>query len=247
LERLISFEFAQMEKGILQALRSELNENIDEHTRTTAQRFFKEKVKVYGIKTAVVLKIAKKHFKLIKHKTKNEIFDLCEELFKSGYMEESFVACNWACNLRADYKEKDFLVFQKWIEKYVNNWASCDTLCNHSVGALIEKFPEFVEKLEIWAKSQNVWMKRAAAVSLIIPAKRGKFLKDAFEISDILMADKEDLVQKGFGWLLKEESRVHQKEIFEYVVKNKAKMPRTALRYARELMPKELKIKAMAK
>lgn len=52
-----------------------------------------------------------------------------------------------------------------------------------------------------------MWMRRAAAVSLIIPAKEGKFLEEAFEISDILMADKEDLVQKGYGWLLKVESR----------------------------------------
>jgi len=90
-------------------------------------------------------------------------------------------------------------------------------------------------------------MRRAAAVSLIIPAKKGKFLKEAFEISNLLIADKEDLVRKGYGWLLKEESRTHQNEVFEYVMENKHKMPRTALRYAIELMPKELKIKAMEK
>ena len=84
-------------------------------------------------------------------------------------------------------------------------------------------------------------------MSLIIPAKEGKFLEQAFEISNILMADKEDLVQKGYGWLLKVESRVHQREIFNYVLKNKKIMPRTALRYAIEKMPKELRAKAMEK
>ncbi len=123
------------------------------------------------------------------------------------------------CNLLAQYEEKDFLMFEKWIEKYVNNWASCDTLCNHTVGAFIVKFPKYVNDLKIWAKSDNFWMRRAAAVSLIIPAKKGKFLK--------------------------EESRTHQIEVFEYVLKNKRKMPRAALRYAIELMPKEFKIKTM--
>ena len=70
---------------------------------------------------------------------------------------------------------------------------------------------------------------------------------DAFEISDMLLQDPDDMVQKGYGWLLKEESRKHQKEVFEYVLRNRYVMPRTALRYAIELMPKALKAEAMKK
>ncbi|MFH0874439.1 MAG: DNA alkylation repair protein [archaeon] len=66
-------------------------------------------------------------------------------------------------------------------------------------------------------------------------------------MQSILLEDSDDMVQKGYGWLLKEESRMHQKEVFDYVIKNKSKMPRTALRYAIELMPKELRAKAMIK
>jgi 3-methyladenine DNA glycosylase AlkD len=73
------------------------------------------------------------------------------------------------------------------------------------------------------------------------------FLQDVFEICDVLLQDGDDMVQKGYGWLLKEESRKHQKEVFDYVVKNCKVMPRTALRYAIELMPKELKTQAMQK
>ena len=82
------------------------------------------------------------------------------------------------------------------------------------------------------AQEKNRWMKRAAAVSLIVPAKRGKFLKDIFEIADMLLTDTDDMVQKGYGWLLKEASRLHQKEVSNYVARNKKVMPRTALRYA---------------
>ena len=64
-------------------------------------------------------------------------------------------------------------------------------------------------------------------------------------IADILLEDKDDLVQKGYGWLLKEASRTHQDQVFEYVMRNKAVMPRTALRYAIEKMPEELRRKAM--
>ena len=88
-------------------------------------------------------------------------------------------------------------------------------------------------------------MRRAAAVSLIIPAKHGGFLNDAIGIADLLLTDKDDMVQKGYGWLLKEASRKHQTAVFDYVMKHKSVMPRTALRYAIELMPNDLKTEAM--
>jgi len=90
-------------------------------------------------------------------------------------------------------------------------------------------------------------MRRASAVSLIVPAKHGKFLKESIEIADLLLTDIDDMVQKRYGWLLKEASRKHTDEVFAYAMKNKRQMPQTALRYAIELMPKELKAEAMNK
>jgi 3-methyladenine DNA glycosylase AlkD len=120
-------------------------------------------------------------------------------------------------------------------------------LLQPTIGDLIQKYPQLIREIKSWARSKNRWLRRASAVSLIVPAKKGDFLKDALEICDLLLLDGDEMVQKGYGWLLKEESRIHQREIFDYVVKNKAVMPRTALRYAIELMPKEIKVLAMEK
>jgi 3-methyladenine DNA glycosylase AlkD len=162
-------------------------------------------------------------------------------------MEESFVACNWSYNVRKFYEPADFEIFAQWVKKHVGNWASCDTLCNHTVGSFIEMYPGYLSRLKEWAKSENRWVKRASAVSLIVPAKKGKFLNDIFEIADILHSDQDDMVQKGYGWMLKVASQAHQKEVFNYVMSKKTTMPRTSLRYAIEKMPTELKAIAMAK
>jgi 3-methyladenine DNA glycosylase AlkD len=233
--------------SVVENIRKELMENFDAKTRNSFQRFFKEGVKCYGVKTGTVGSIAKKYWKEIKDTGKEEIFRLCEELYSSDYTEEAFVVSFWGTNFKSFVKPEDLTVFEGWIKKYVNNWAKCDGLCNHTVGDLIVKYPDKVDELKRWAKSDNRWLKRASAVSLIVPAKKGEFLKEAFEISDILLKDDDDMVQKGYGWLLKEESRTHEKEVFDYIVKNKDKMPRTALRYAIELMSKGLKAKAMEK
>ena len=231
----------------LTKLQNQLQQNADVKTKESGQRFFKETIKMYGVKTATVSKIGKEAFKEIKNESKEKIFSLCEKLWQSGYMEETFIACNWSYNVWKQYEKKDFFVFEKWIKKYINNWASCDTFCNHTVGKFIEMFPEYLSELKKWTKSKNRWVKRASAVSLIVPARKGQFLKDVFEISDNLLLDSDDMVQKGYGWLLKVAGQIHQREIFDYVMKNKTVMPRTSLRYAIEKMPLALKKKAMAK
>ncbi len=226
---------------IVTKIRQELKQNTDPHTKSTGQNYFKEEVKIYGVKTAIVTKIAKAYNKEILSTDKKEVFALCENLWKSGFMEESFIACHFAYLIRKKYEPNDFKVFEKWVNNYVSNWASCDTLCNHTIGAFIEMYPKFLQDLKTWAKSSNRWVKRASAVSLIVPARRGKFLTEIFEIADILLLDKDDLVQKGYGWALKVASQSHQNEVFEYVMRNKAPMPRTAFRYAIEKMPKDLR------
>ncbi|MCX6691777.1 MAG: DNA alkylation repair protein [Methanoregula sp.] len=232
---------------VIAKIREELKKNADLTTQKSFHRFFKEEVKFYGVKTGPVVKIAKKYWSDIKSRDKQEIFELCEELYTSGYCEEAVIVSAWIPKLKDHFEPEDIAVFRHWIDSYINNWAACDGFCNHTMGDFIERFPEYTEDLKRWARSENRWMRRAAAVSLIVPAKRGKFLDDVFSIADLLLTDKEDIVQKGYGWLLKEASRKHQQEVFAYVMKNKREMPRTALRYAIELMPKDLKAEAMKK
>ncbi len=232
---------------IIVNIREELIRNADEKTRIQGEKFFKENVKIYGLKSALVTVISKEFYKKLTDKSKPAVFSLCEDLWKSGYIEEAGIACMWSYNVRKQYVPGDFEVFKRWVNKYVTNWAACDTLCNHTVGTFIEMYPEFLIRLKKWALSLNRWVKRASAVSLIVPARKGKFLIDIFEIADILHADKDDMVEKGYGWMLKAASEAHQDEVFKYVMRKKSTMPRTSLRYAIEKMPPELKMKAMAK
>lgn len=226
-----------------------LQENADAATRESGLRFFKgeEKVavKMYGIGTALVRKFAKTTFAPLAPLGKEAVFAACEELWKSGYMEEGFIACDWSYAVNKHYLPADIRVFEHWLERYVNNWASCDTLCNHTIGALVETYPELSANLLRWAKSEHRWLKRGAAVSLIIPARKGLFRDEIVTIADTLLADPDDMVQKGYGWMLKAASEARPKEIFAYLMAKRTVMPRTAFRYALEKMPKGWRAKAM--
>jgi len=239
-----------VQADIISRIRKDLAESIDEKTKNSSSRFFKEEVKCYGVKTSTVGKIAKDYFKEMEtagKADKKNIFALAEELLQSDYCEEAYIAFEWVYQVRAEYTEDDFPVFERWVENYVNNWAKCDTLCNHTLGSFIEEFPDFVENLKTWAKSDNRWLRRASAVTLILPARKGLFLPEVFAIASILLTDKDDLVRKGYGWMLKEASKQHQQEVFEFVMKYKKEMPRTSLRYAVEKFSPDLRTEAMKK
>lgn len=229
-------------------LRQELTNTGNEKDKVAGQRFFKHSVQLYGIKSKILKDIANHFYKsYLSQLPKSVIFLLSEELFASQYLEESFLACNWTLRPKKHYQIEDFDLFEQWINLYVKNWATCDTFCNHNVMEIVMKYPQLLSRLNQWSKSPNLWMRRAAAVTLIIPARRGYLLDHIFEIANNLLTDKEDMVQKGYGWMLKAASESHLEEVYQFVLKNKSQMPRTALRYAIEKMPPEYRNTAMAK
>lgn len=232
---------------ILQRVREDLQKHWDPKTKESTKRFFKETVVSYGVKTSLVKEIAKQHFKDVQSKPKEELFSVCSSLWASDYLEESCIACDWSQRLHKQYQPDDFHQFQQWVFQYISNWASCDTFCNHTIGTFLEMYPDYIKELYKWAESDHRWVRRASAVSLIVPARKGMFLAEVFRIADILLLDTDDMVQKGYGWLLKVASQTHETEVFEYVIKYKSTMPRTALRYAIEKMPSERKQEAMRK
>jgi len=232
---------------IITRIRADLLAAADPVAKESGERFFKEDVRTYGMRSTAVNAIAKTHLTQIKAAGlgKAEVYGLCDELWASGYLEEAFIACAFSESQHDRYEPADFAVFERWVRRHVTNWAACDTLCNHTVGDLVMAFPELGEHLLEWAAADNRWVKRAAAVTLIVPARRGLFHPLAFRIADALLTDPDDMVRKGYGWMLKAVAEHDQQAVFGYVMRHKAAMPRTALRYAIEKMPPELKRQAM--
>ncbi len=233
-------------KALLEQFKAELRQAADPLEIEKGKRFFKEEIRLLGVKVPATKRLAEKYFALIRPVNKATVFSMCEELFKSGIMEESWVACEWCYAIRDEYAESDFAVFEMWLEKYVNNWATCDTLCNHSLGYLLELYPYLTEKTLAWTTSPVRWLKRGAAVSYIIPARKGMFLETIFATAEALLIDEDDLVQKGYGWALKAASEAHRDRVYDFVTARYKVMPRTAFRYALEKMPADMRKRAMA-
>jgi 3-methyladenine DNA glycosylase AlkD len=234
-----------MTGDVIAGIRGDLAAAARHETREGARRFFKEEVRMYGVKIPAVRAIARAYFP--RDAEKAEIFALCEELLHSGYTEEAQIAYDWADRLQGAFAPEDFAVLERWLHTFVANWAECDTLCTHAVGSFLAMYPAYLARLEGWARSANRWVRRGAAVSLVLSARRGEFLEEIFAIADLMLEDPDDLVRKGYGWMLKEASKQHPGEVFMFVMARKERMPRTSLRYAIEKLPADLRRQAMAR
>lgn len=195
----------------------------------------------------IVRKMSAQYFRKVRTQPKNEIFQRCEDLLESGSWMERTVAFDWAFRLRRQYEKADYHLFESWLKKYVDGWGSCDDFCTHAFGAFILQFPEFIPKVREWTRSSSRWMRRASAVVLIYSIRREIRVTKVFEMADALLTDQDTMVQKGYGWMLKEASNHYPNEVFNFVMNNKKEMPRTALRYAIEKLSPELRKEAMKK
>jgi len=235
---------------LIQEISKELENRADpeeKRKRTCWEKQYQEEPKLHGLPSPTVRKISAKYFSQAKRKTKEELFRFCEELLSSSYSEETTIAFDWAFRLRRQYEESDFRVFESWLKEYVHSWGTCDDLCTHAFGAFIFQFPKFISNVKEWTQSPNRWIRRASAVVTIYSVRRQKHLKEIFEIADILLTDPDVMVQKGYGWMLKETSNHYPKEVFDYVIRHRREMPRTSLRYAIEKLPLDLKEETMKK
>lgn len=119
----------------------------------------------------------------------------------------------------------------------INNWDLVDLGCLHMTGSyLFDKPHTILYKL---AKSKNIWERRTAILSTCYFIRQGD-LTDTFKIAEILVDDKEDLIHKATGWMLRFAGDKDPKMLLSFLDKYAATMPRTLLRYAIEkLSPKQ--------
>ncbi|MDO8537704.1 MAG: DNA alkylation repair protein [archaeon] len=224
----------------LQFLESELRKKVDLKYKEGMFNYFKEPIKNFGVRSKQVDIIGKTFFAQKKNEWNFEQFlELAEELYKTGIMENSSLATLFIEKNKKFFEKKHFKTFEAIIEKYLDNWGQIDGFCTHPMAEFLKKFPEFSNKVVAWHSSKNLWKRRAACVSFIPIARKSKqFDKEIFKIAELLRKDKEDLVQKGAGWLLKEKSNKNKKMVIQYLMKVKKDTPRLVLRYAAEKLSK---------
>ena len=217
----------------LKSLRKSLQELADPEIAEHSQRFFKtgkgeygEGDKFLGIRMPVLRQQAKKYRQI-------ELSDI-KKLLKSSFHEERLCALiilvEKFSNGTEEEKSDIFNLYLGSI-KNINNWDLVDSSAHYIVGVYLENRNRNI--LYKMAESNNLWERRIAIMSTFHLIKKNMF-KDALNISEVLLRDREDLIHKAVGWMLREIGKRDKQAEKNFLDKYYKGMPRTMLRYAIE-------------
>lgn len=225
----------------LKNLRQDLSKLADKDKAKISQRFFKTGKGEYG-EGDIFLGITVPRSRKIAIKYNNLELESVGKLLKSKIHEERLIALlilvhNFTNG--SDPVKKEIFEFYLANTKHINNWDLVDLSADKIVGSyLLKKDRKILNQL---VKSQNIWERRIAIMATYQFIKNNIF-ESTLTLSEVLLKDKHDLIQKAVGWMLREVGKRDLKTEEEFLKKYYKKMPRTMLRYAIEKFPFSVRI-----
>ena len=206
-----------------------------------ASRYFRttEALGFLNIRTPVVRdlgkSIARAHRDLWNVKDAVRFADL---LIRDRHLEVKGVGIEALACFRREFNPGILPTVKGWLARnHSANWATTDSICGSIISPILLAHPALATRVASWTAHPNMWVRRAAAVSLVRPAAHGLALDLAYGVADALRSDPEDLIQKAAGWLLREAGRTDRPRLERYLRSNGPSIPRTTVRYAIEHFP----------
>jgi len=200
------------------------------------QRFFKEEIQSRGWYTNELRKVAVRLRKAtLQDADLKFLIAVCDKLFRGRVLEEKVFAVFMLQGLTDEFGDREFKLFSSWLDR-ISTWADHDALASYLLGPMIAADPKRAKTVFRWAKSRDRWHKRAAAVSLIRAIRQKKCRSEVVEVSNLLLDDKDDMVQKGLGWLLREAAKYDTEFTVPYLTRIRDRASRLVLRTACETL-----------
>jgi 3-methyladenine DNA glycosylase AlkD len=233
-------------KDVAAKIRRALKDGGSSEHAEGVQWFFKEEVKSHGWYTADLRRAAIRFRReLRKEHGLTFLIDVADHLFSGSVLEEKVAAVFLLEKLDGEFGDREFKVFESWLD-LISSWADHDALVHDLMAPMIATKTVRAKAVFRWAKSPNRWRRRAACVALIRGARARKFLPEIKKLSDLLLVDEDDMVQKGLGWLLRETAKFDAKRTVPYLMKIRGRAPRLVLRTACETLPVAMKRRILA-
>lgn len=173
----------------------------------------------------------------------------CVALLQSPYNEARLLAL---LVLVAQYQRKRatdterHTVFDAYLANRhrVNNWNLVDASAPAIVGGhLMQRDRALLYTL---SQSPLLWDRRIAVLSTFAFIRSGDFA-DTLRLCEQLLGDREDLMRKACGWMLREVGKRNETTLRGFLDVHAPHMPRTMLRYALERLPETARLHYMAR
>src|SRR6202162_4772262 len=201
------------------------------------QWLFKEEIKSHRWYTADLRRAAVRFRREVKKQRGLDfLIEVADHLFSGPVLEEKVAAVFLLEKLHGEFGDHEFKLFESWLDR-ISSWADHDGLVHYLISPMVAAKPARTRSVFRWAKSPNRWRRRAACVALIRGSRAKMFFPEITKLSNSLLRDEDDMVQKGLGWLLRETAKFDATRTVPYLMKIRELAPRLVLRTACETLP----------
>ena len=209
------------------------------------QWFFKEEVQSRGWYTGDLRRAMRQCRRaIIREHGLDFLVRVADRLFSGRVLEEKAAAVLLLENLDSKFGDREFRLLETWLGR-ISNWADHDGLVHHLISPMVATKATRVRDVLRWSESPDRWHRRAACVALIRGTRRKLFFPEIVRLSNLLLDDDDDMVQKGLAWLLRETAKFDAQRTVPYLMEIRDRAPRLVLRTACETLPVPLKKKVL--
>lgn len=231
---------------IASQIRRELMDGGSAEHAAGVQWFFKEEIKSHGWYTGDLRRAVRRcRREILREHDFDFLVQVADELFSGSVLEEKVAAVFFLEKLDAQFGDHEFRMFESWLDR-IGSWADHDGLVHYLIAPMVVAKPARAKAVFRWAKSRDRWHRRAACVALIRGARAKMFFPEIVKLSNSLLADEDDMVQKGLGWLLRETAKFDARRTVPYLMKIRRTAPRLVLRTACETLPRTVRTRILA-
>jgi 3-methyladenine DNA glycosylase AlkD len=202
------------------------------------QQYFKQEIIALGIDTPTLREFAAGQSKPLTGTWRlPDAVALCDRLLQEPELEVRGVGILILSAFKREFRPALIRSARQWLETRLDNWALVDTFCGSVLSPLLAQHPGVEKTLHTWSRARSLWVRRAAIVTLVPFARRGRLLETAFGLACEHFEDPEDLMHKAVGWLLREAGKTDMPRLRQFLERRGPAIPRTTLRYAIERFP----------
>ncbi len=230
--------------------RTRLRSMADPESAHGFRTYFKkdDDVALLGVKTTPVRTLARELYQRVAPTWQvADAVAFADLMVRDRYLEAKGLGLTVLNRYRAVYPRSLLATARKWLaDGHLCNWAAVDALAPLVLTPLVVRYPQLEPRLIRWGGARNQWLRRAAVVTFVPLARHGERLDQAYALVAGLLSDREDLMHKACGWLLREAGKTDMPRLERFLLRHGPALPRTTVRYAIERYPERRRKQLLA-
>ncbi|HSI81361.1 MAG TPA: DNA alkylation repair protein [Solirubrobacterales bacterium] len=168
--------------------------------------------------------------------TRRELVAVVEALWSRPIHERRMAAVELLAAHQALLDAADLDLVERLI-RGSGTWALVDGLAIGVAGRLLDRDPDVAARLDSWAGDEDLWVRRAALIAWLVPVRGGAPLGRFGDYADAMLAEREFLIRKAIGWVLREAGKRRPDEVFDWLAPRTGRASGVTVREAVKYLP----------